>query len=332
MTSSTLIGTDDLAAGERFEFWLEALSRAFVPMDTHTDDQAGFRGRLRSGGLGAVRVNLMTAAPHGVRRTPRLIRRADPDLLKILMPLRGTIVFGQDGRQARLGPADLVVYDTRRPFWGRTVGRVDTLQALTFLFPRSLLPLPPGELQRLTAVRLPAGHGVGALTSRFLLQLARNLDHYSPAEATRLSTAALQVLATRLAGELDGDAWVAPETHRRALLLRVHAFIQQHLGDPDLSPPAVAAANHISLSYLHKLFQGQGATVAGWIRQRRLEACRRDLADPALASRPAAAIAARWGFTHPGHFSRVFKATYGLTPGEYRRSSLPAAGPSTRRR
>ena len=30
MTSSTLIGTDDLAAGERFEFWREALSRAFV--------------------------------------------------------------------------------------------------------------------------------------------------------------------------------------------------------------------------------------------------------------------------------------------------------------
>ena len=41
--------------------------------------------------------------------------------------------------------------------------------------------------------------------------------------------------------------------------------------------------------YLHRLFQEPGATVAGWIRQRRLEGCRRDLTwdltDPALVSR-----------------------------------------------
>jgi hypothetical protein len=44
---------------------------------------------------------------------------------------------------------------------------------------------------------------VGALASQFLRQLAGNVDHYSPAEAARLSTAALEVLATRLAHELD---------------------------------------------------------------------------------------------------------------------------------
>ena len=51
----------------------------------------------------------------------------------------------------------------------------------------------------------------------------------------------------------------------------------------------------------------------------RLEACRRDLADPALASRPVAAIAARWGFTSPAQFSHAFKAAHGMPPGEYRR-------------
>ncbi|MQA88204.1 MAG: helix-turn-helix domain-containing protein [Streptosporangiales bacterium] len=51
--------------------------------------------------------------------------------------------------------------------------------------------------------------------------------------------------------------------------------------------------------------------MAGWIRQRRLEACRQDLADPALAYRSVAAIAARRGFTSAAHFSRVFKAAHG---------------------
>jgi AraC-like DNA-binding protein len=235
-------------------------------------------------------------------------------------------VISQDDRQAHLGPADFVFYDTRRPYWARTVGAdARPIQALTFLFPRSLLPLPPGQLNRLTATRMAAGRGVGALTSGFLVQLARNLEHYRPAEATRLATAALQILATRLAHELGGDRWIAPHTHQQALLTRIYAFIQQHLGDPELSPSAVAAAHHISVSYLHKLFHAEGATVAGWIRQRRLEGSRRDLADPALASRPVAAIAARWGFLHPGHFSRAFKAAYGVRPLDYRWSSRLAA-------
>jgi AraC-like DNA-binding protein len=80
----------------------------------------------------------------------------------------------------------------------------------------------------------------------------------------------------------------------------------------------------MSLRSLHQLFHGEGLTVAGWIRQRRLERCRRDLADPALASRPVAAIAATWGYPNPADFSRAFRAVHGMPPAEYRRSARPA--------
>ncbi|WP_189145366.1 hypothetical protein [Streptomyces lacrimifluminis] len=43
---------------------------------------------------------------------------------------------------------------------------------------------------------------------------------------------------------------------------------------------AHAACHHISVRYLHRLFPPQGITVSAWIRQRRPERCRRDLADP----------------------------------------------------
>jgi AraC-like DNA-binding protein len=193
---------------------------------------------------------------------------------------------------------------------------------LTFMFPPSLLPLPRSRLSQLAAVRVPASAGLGDLTAQFLLQLARNIDHYRPAEAARLSTAALEVLATRLARELDGAAWATPEARRHALLTTVQAFIHQHLGDPRLSPAMIAAAHHVSLRTLHQLFHDEGLTVAGWVRRRRLESCRRDLSDPALASRPVAAIAARWGFTSAADFSRAFRAAHGLPPSEYRRSAL----------
>lgn len=80
----------------------------------------------------------------------------------------------------------------------------------------------------------------------------------------------------------------------------------------------IAAAHHISVRYLHRLFEAEDKTVASWIRGRRLERSRLDLLDPALAGRPVSAIGARWGFTSAIHFSRAFRAVYGLPPGEYR--------------
>jgi AraC-like DNA-binding protein len=100
----------------------------------------------------------------------------------------------------------------------------------------------------------------------------------------------------------------------------VHAFIEQRLADPGLSPEMIAAAHHVSVRYLYKLFEGRHSGVAGWIRERRLERSRRDLLDPALAGRPVSAIAAHWGLTEPATFSRMFRAAYGLPPAEYRRT------------
>jgi AraC-like DNA-binding protein len=100
--------------------------------------------------------------------------------------------------------------------------------------------------------------------------------------------------------------------------MRVHAFIEARLGDPALSPSTIAAAHYISVRSLHNLFEAQPHSVAGWIRQRRLERCRRDLLDPALRVRPVSAIAARWGLTDPANFTRIFRAAYGVPPGKYR--------------
>jgi AraC-like DNA-binding protein len=52
-----------------------------------------------------------------------------------------------------------------------------------------------------------------------------------------------------------------------------------------------------------------------------------DLLDPALAARPVSAIAARWGLVDPAHFSRLFRAAYGVSPVEYRRTMGGAPGP-----
>jgi AraC-like DNA-binding protein len=133
-----------------------------------------------------------------------------------------------------------------------------------------------------------------------------------------MAAALMDLLIVALAERLDRGATIAPATRRRALLASVQRYIDQRLADPELSSRRIAAAHHVSLRYLHKLFEAQSTTVGGWIRQRRLERCRQDLLDPALAQMPVSAIGARWGLPDPAHFSRVFRAAYGLPPAEYR--------------
>jgi AraC-like DNA-binding protein len=322
---STVIRTDQVPAADRVDFVEDMAASMWVPMKIRPLHEAdtNFCGEFRASGLGAMQVVVMEVMPADVRRTPELICQADPDMVKMVLICGGnSCVVEQGGRQAQVSAGDLSCYDTRRPY-KVTIG-VDgnrPTQVMTFMFPPSMLPLCRSRLKDLTAIRIPASAGVGDLTSQFLLQLARNIDHYSPAEAARLSTAALEVLATRLAGEMDIRDWGTPEDRRHALLTTIQAFIQRHLGDPGLSPAMIAAAHHVSLRSLHQLFHDEGLTVAGWIRRRRLEGCRRDLSDPALDSRPVAAIAARWGFSSPGDFSRAFRAAHGLPPAEYRMSA-----------
>jgi AraC-like DNA-binding protein len=316
------VSTDGVPAGERFGFWREVNSRTWVPLGARCEPrlEGTFRGRMNIYELGPVQVTQMTTTPYGVHRTPHHIRQADPELWKLTLGVRGAGVVEQDDRQAEFTVGDLVLYNTSRPYSGVLASDIPASQILILRFARSLLPLPPRELRHLTGVRIPGTHGIGALTSQFLLQLAQHIDEYSPTDAARLSTLALDVLAATFAHELDTGASVPPETRRRALLARIHAFIRKNLGDPELTPGSIAAAHHISLRYLHKLFHEQGLTVATWIRERRLERCRHDLADPLLAAHPIGAVAARWGFHSPAHFSQVFRSAYGLSPRQFRDS------------
>jgi AraC-like DNA-binding protein len=325
---SVLIRIDQVPADERHDFMRDLLATTWVPMEGRSEH--GFRGEVRASGLGPMQVAVMDLMPMTVHRTPRLIEEADPALLKVLLVCGGSpSVVEQNGRQARLSAADFAFYDTRRPY-EVIVGtdRDCPTRVMTFMFSPSLLPLSPDRLRRLTATRIQATAGMGDLTSQFLLHLARNIDHYSPSEAARLSTAALEVLATRLAHELDVPDRGTPESRRHALLTTVQAFVEQWLGDPGLSPSMIAAAHHLSLRSLHQLFHDEGLTVASWVRQRRMARCRRDLADPALASRPVAAIAARWGFSSASTFSRAFHAVHGMPPAEYRRLARNAKEPA----
>jgi AraC-like DNA-binding protein len=180
--------------------------------------------------------------------------------------------------------------------------------------PADVVPVAPAVLETLLAVRFPGYGPVAQVLMAVLGQLTARTAAPPPADAVRLSTVVIELVGGVLA---TGQAVPADPTD--AFLLRIHEYVDRHLEDAELTPPRIAAAHHVSVRRLHQLFRGQGITVAGWIRARRLDACRRDLADPTLDGRPVHAIAARWGFADESHFGRVFRAAYGIPPAAWRR-------------
>jgi AraC-like DNA-binding protein len=311
--------TSDLPPGQRFEFWKHVVSSTFVPLEVSSPRGEGdFLGRLRGSDLGSLRLAEVSAQAHTAHRTARLVKVAPAGCYKLGLQLRGSSVLAQDGREVRLAPGDFTVYDTDRPY---TLALSGPHRMLILLFPRDMLSLPEHRVARLTATRMPGEPGgMGALIGPFLAKVADLLDEADaprPSTAVRLAGNVVDLLATVLAERLDtgcGD----PGTGHRALMLRITAFIEEHLGEADLAPAQIAAAHHVSLRQLHKLFHASGTTAAGWIRQRRLEHCGHDLRDPRYVAWPVAAIGARWGYPDPAHFSRLFKASYGLGPRDYR--------------
>jgi AraC-like DNA-binding protein len=288
-------------------------------LDVRIDAGHDPRARIRTGRAGPVDVtSVLSGPPHRAFRTRRLIRASDADQFKIHVTVRGRAVWAQDDREAALDPGDFALLDLSRPCQG--ADRDDVHEAVAVMFPHGAVPLREDELARLTAVPFSGRDGLGASISSLARHLGGRLDGHA-SERGRLATALMDMLVVALAERVDRMKAITQDTCRRALLATVQTFIEQRLGDPALTPGMIAAAHHVSVRHLHQLFEGQDATVAGWIRRRRLERCRRDLLDPSLEHWPVSAIAARWGLMDAAHFSRIFRAAYGRPPAQYRLSA-----------
>jgi AraC-like DNA-binding protein len=103
----------------------------------------------------------------------------------------------------------------------------------------------------------------------------------------------------------------APSSLRRAI-----AFIESH-PDADLSVVDIAAAACVSVRAVQMAFRRHlGTTPMAYLRRVRLDCAHRDLlaTDP-TGGETVTAIAARWGFAHPGRFAAAYRRTYGRPPG-----------------
>ncbi|GLY98370.1 helix-turn-helix domain-containing protein [Actinoplanes sp. NBRC 103695] len=330
----------DLVPSERAESFVNFVGESVVSYGNPAGMVLGDRDQVRIADTGPLRILRISWTEGRAARGTTQLRRSDPELCKLDVPLSGRFAVEQADRQAALDVNTFTFVDTGRPH--RIAAQ--RLDLAIVMFPRALLPLRDKDVNALAGATFDSTLPGAALITSVVREVARNLDTYNGQRAARIGASVLDLIAATLATRLDRADAVTPESRRRALVLHIRAYIEDNLGNPNLAPPLIAARHHISPRHLHKLFQDEATTVAGLIRARRLARCRKDLLDPAHATKPVSAIAARWGLRDAGYFNRIFQAQYGVPPGEYRRTAAldkhsihrwldsPARQPSARQR
>ena len=170
----------------------------------------------------------------------------------------------------------------------------------------------------LRAGRFSGDSGIAHVFSGFLVSVAESVETLSADELRPLELALSEFLVASLAGHEHKGSFGGLTPSQTAIFSRMCRSIEANLGDPELGVGRLAKEERVSPRYVQKLFETAGQSFSTFLRSRRLERCRAELADPLYEKVSVSDICFRWGFNDPAHFSRIFRERYGASPRAFR--------------
>lgn len=307
--------TADVAAGEREAAVQDLFGGGAVPLEIEhlRRESHGIDLQFASAGLGPLAVQSLRSSATAVKRTARLVRDESPPSVSLAVQRGGSGTMVQEGRETVFGAGDLVLVSSTRP---SVVLSGHRSSAHLVRIPAQLLAVPEATLRQAVAVRVGSELPLGGILGRFVGDLATVPD-LSPVDAEHLARPAVELVRALIA-TVVGDSRHARESQEATLQVRVSDYLREHWHDRDLDAGRLAAVHHVSTRQVYRLLAAQGISLGDWLRERRLEACRDELARPGAPGATVASVGRRWGFLDATNFGRAFKAAYGMTPLEWR--------------
>ena len=292
--------TRGLPPDERVRLWEEHNAESLIGLGCRTLTGDALEAAERTVQLPQLRFGRVIGTPHVVDRTHAHIRANPTDAIVAYFALQGDAFFYHEHGCEMVRPGQAIVGDGDKPFMR---GFSHGLQEVVLEIPRTLFDYNTFR-SPLTIDFTTNPH------TRALLRLIGTTLRGGTDSSDAVEAAAIDLFRMSLGSP--------PASASAAHTAAASVFIAEHLHEPDLTVPKIAAAVGISERQLSRLFAADGVGVVRFILDQRL-----DRAHSAVLSNPTAAlsdIAAKCGFTSQSYFSKAFKERYGLTPSALRSS------------
>jgi len=311
------VTTDGERTAERFEFWRSTCLKLVEPTGPPDGGYDRFRARSQrlAGSVGSFIDNSVT--PMEVQRTQRLCARDGIDDLAISLEVGtgGVGWVGNNDNSVIFAPGELHLLDFAQPL--RAHWNDGNHRGLLLTLPRASVLAALGRRSRdVKGVVLPRG-GIAPLLASQMRVLADLLTGMNVTTRAVALQATIDLAVSVLCLEL-GPAKGESDECEDGMFAAALCFINRNFGSDRLSPEIIAARLGCSRAHLYRLFARRDLTVAGYIREVRLQRCRVALESGAASRSTIGDIAFRCGFTNPTHFTRLFTQRFGVRPREAR--------------
>jgi AraC-like DNA-binding protein len=274
---------------DRVSYWEDHNRSALVGLTCTPYAESGLSASQTNTRVGRLWLTEITGNEHVIERTPAICRTTPKESVFLSLVLSGEAVFFRPTGVLPMSAGQLVLYHTDRPY----------LFAFTRPMNNILVDVP---------YELFVEH----------CQLGDDATVFGDTPAERALVSALADLARAGASEQSVLELVRSLVHSRTGgpvgRAAAIAYIKQHLAEPELAMPQIAAALGISVRQLNRIMDSPSR----YILEQRLLRAHQDLANPGTIAN----VAHRWGFASQAHFTRVFRERFGYTPGEARRHAL----------
>ena len=315
-TPSTVhcLSTSGVLPKLRLQYWNDVACSTFTQQTVDSPERE-LRAKMYRANIGEMRMAVAISTGSRITRSSCQVALSREAFFLVHLQLAGTSLNRQDGREIELKEGDFAMFDSTRPY---QIAFNQTTSILVLRVPQASVRRVIASPEAVTLLPMSARAAANRLAARFIQDVwTALLEGMEPDPVDRLCRPMLDVLANAYAAM--PVARVEGASMAGALRVQIRSFIEDNLGNQDLSLAGIASAFGISSRYVHVLFKNDRDTVSEYIQRRRLEEAARVLADPMRSRVSIAEIAAAHGFKSQAHFCRLFRERHGMTPRDFRR-------------
>jgi AraC-like DNA-binding protein len=302
--------------GKQLDAWRHLMVDAFGPLEITVGPVGKFSGTLRTVKRAELQFNELSYSGMILERTPSNVRKLDRHYYTFGRPTSGPIYIKKKNIEYVLEPGCIYLTDQCVPYLAQA--KEIPYQSLSISIPREILEEREPNLAPFYVLPLNQENPRAQLLSSYMDQLMAGLFQWSDVEASGLSNKLLDLISVLMIHEEKCFVSGLESTVRQAQRECALTYIKSHYQNPNLNATHVAASCGLSTGYVEWIFKHTNMSIEDCIHNERLIKGQELLSSAEYRGKSVSQLAYLSGFNHAGHFSRLFKERYGISPMDFR--------------